>query len=62
MWVVGKSIIEILNGFMNHGMVYQVVLKVVKLLAGWELTIDEKTSGFDEGTFFGDLFDGITPV
>jgi hypothetical protein len=62
MRIVGKSIIEILNGFMNHGMVYQVVIKVVELLTGWELTIDEETSGFDKGTFLGDLFDGITPV
>ena len=62
MRIVGKSIIEILNGFMNHGMVYQVVLKVVELLTGWELTVDEKTSGFDKGALLGDLFDGITPV
>ena len=47
---------------MNHGMVYQVVLKVVELLKGWEFTIDEKTSGFDKGTFLGDLLDGIAPV
>ena len=62
MWVVRESIIEILNGLMNHRVMHQVVLKVIKLLRGWELTLNEQIGSFYEGTFFSDLLNGITPV
>jgi hypothetical protein len=41
MRVVRETVIEVFNGLMDHGMVNQMILEIVKLVFGWEFTIDK---------------------
>ena len=58
----GEAFEVVAHVFVEVGILGEQFREPGKLLAGGEFTVDDQVGDFDEGGFFGELFDGVAAV